>query len=106
MPEVVNTSYLSTTLDADDDRETMICIDGVSMMFNMASAKLNSLKEYAIAAARHELAFKEFWALNDISFEVKKGDVYGIMGTNGSGISERYNCRSSQLPASEPGSSA
>lgn len=87
MPEVVNTSYLSTTLDADDDRETMICIDGVSMMFNMASAKLNSLKEYAIAAARHELAFKEFWALNDISFEVKKGDVYGIMGTNGSGKS-------------------
>ena len=87
MPEVVNTSYLSTKLDADDKRETMVSVDNVSMMFNMASAQLNSLKEYAIAAARHELTFKEFWALNNISFEVKKGDVYGIMGTNGSGKS-------------------
>ncbi len=87
MPEVVNTSYLSTTFDDGDDRETMISVKDVSMMFNMASAQLNSLKEYAIAAMRHELSFKEFWALNNISFEVKKGDVYGIMGTNGSGKS-------------------
>ena len=87
MPEVVNTSYLSSKIDEGDSRETMVKVDNVSMMFNMASAQLNSLKEYAIALAKHELNFKEFWALNDISFEVKKGDVYGIMGTNGSGKS-------------------
>ncbi|MDY5371581.1 MAG: ABC transporter ATP-binding protein, partial [Eggerthellaceae bacterium] len=83
MPEVVNTSNLGADLDAADNRETMIKVDHVGMMFNIASAQLNSLKEYAIAAVRRELAFKEFWALDDISFEVKKGDVYGIMGTNG-----------------------
>lgn len=87
MPEVVNTSYLSKSVDKQDNRETMISVRDVSMMFNMASAQLNSLKEYAIAAMRHELNFKEFWALNDISFEVKRGDVFGIMGTNGSGKS-------------------
>ena len=87
MPEVVNTSNLGADLDAADNRETMIKVDHVGMMFNIASAQLNSLKEYAIAAVRRELAFKEFWALDDISFEVKKGDVYGIMGTNGSGKS-------------------
>jgi ABC-type polysaccharide/polyol phosphate transport system ATPase subunit len=30
---------------------------------------------------------RDFWALQDVSFEIKKGDVVGIMGRNGSGKS-------------------
>ena len=69
------------------DVETMIKVDHVSMVFNMASEKMNNLKEYAIALARREFRFKELRALDDVSLEVKKGDVYGILGTNGSGKS-------------------
>ncbi len=89
MPEVVNTTFLLSTLDEEADArlETMVAIEDVSMVFNMASQQLNSLKEYAIALARHELRFKEFRALDGISFDIKRGDVYGIMGTNGSGKS-------------------
>lgn len=90
MPEDTLTSKLQPLDDAafaDDDREIMIKVDHVTMEFNMASEQLNSLKEYAIALAKHKLYFEKFTALNDISFEVKKGDVFGILGTNGSGKS-------------------
>lgn len=91
MPENVNTSALlsdaSTSIDLPDNRSTMIKVDHVSMVFNMASEQLNSLKEYAIKIAHRELFFEGFTALDDVSLEVKKGDVFGIIGTNGSGKS-------------------
>lgn len=91
MPENVNTSALFFESDEEaaliDNRSTMIKVDHVSMVFNMASEQLNSLKEYAIQIARRKLFFEGFTALDDISFEVKKGDVFGIIGTNGSGKS-------------------
>lgn len=86
---------------AIDARPTVIDVEGVSMIFNMANQKLNSLKEYFIALLRHELMFKEFRALNDISFQVKKGDVFGILGTNGSGKSTLLKIISGVLTPSE-----
>ena len=67
--------------------EPIIVINHVSMMFNIASEQLNSLKEYFIAIAKRELHFKEFMALDDIDFVVNRGEQYGIVGTNGSGKS-------------------
>ena len=89
MPEAVNKSFLGSTLDTVDDpnAEVMVDVDHVTMIFNMASEQLNSLKEYAIALARHELRFKEFRALDDVSFQVKRGEAIGIIGKNGCGKS-------------------
>lgn len=84
-----NTSFLGVISMPEDkaDAKTMIDVKNVTMIFNIASEQLNSLKEYAIALSRRELRFKEFRALDDVSFEVKQGDVFGILGTNGSGKS-------------------
>lgn len=89
MAQTHNTSYLGTlSMPADPpDAKVMIDVDHVTMAFNIASEQLNSLKEYAIALSRRELRFKEFLALDDVSFQVKQGDVFGILGTNGSGKS-------------------
>ena len=65
----------------------MIEINGVSMRFNMAKEKHESLKEYFVAMAKGKLQFEEFYALRDVSFNVEKGDFYGLVGLNGSGKS-------------------
>ncbi|MCL2792145.1 MAG: ABC transporter ATP-binding protein [Spirochaetaceae bacterium] len=66
---------------------TVIKVEDASILFNMASEKTDNLKEYFIKLVSGKLHFKEFWALKDISFEIKKGESWGVVGRNGAGKS-------------------
>lgn len=65
----------------------MIEVKNVSMRFNMAKEKHESLKEYFLALVQGKLQFEEFYAVRDVSINVEKGDFYGLIGLNGSGKS-------------------
>ncbi len=67
--------------------DIVIKAENVSMMFNMSQEKVDNIKEYVIKMVKHELMFREFWALKNISFALEKGDSLGIVGLNGSGKS-------------------
>ncbi|MCM1577468.1 MAG: ABC transporter ATP-binding protein [Ruminococcus sp.] len=67
--------------------EDAVTVSNVTMTFRMAKEKVDSLKEYAIRFMKKQLVYMDFTALDDVSFTVKKGEVMGIVGLNGSGKS-------------------
>lgn len=67
--------------------EMVVEVKNVSMMFNISREKCEHLKEYIIKRLKNQLSYEVFWALNDVSFSVKRGESLGIVGLNGSGKS-------------------
>lgn len=68
-------------------KEDMIRVENVSMHFRLMNDRISSIKEMMTALARRKVKFKEFHALEDVSFTVYRGDVVGIIGHNGAGKS-------------------
>lgn len=69
------------------NERVMIDVDHVTIRFNLANQKIDNLKEYVVKAIKRELMFQEFLAVKDVSFQVKAGEAWGLIGTNGSGKS-------------------
>ena len=67
--------------------EVAIKIDNVSMYYNLSRDKIDSLKEYVIKLLKRQLFYDEFCALDNVSFEINKGEVFGLIGLNGAGKS-------------------
>ena len=51
----------------------IIQVDNVSMRFNLAQEKTETLKEYTVKLLKHQLFFNEFYALQDVSFSIEPG---------------------------------
>lgn len=69
------------------DNQDIIKVVNVSMRFSLASEKIDSFKDYFIKTIKRQISYDEFWALQEVSFCVKKGDALGLVGLNGSGKS-------------------
>jgi lipopolysaccharide transport system ATP-binding protein len=70
-----------------------IKVEGLSKCFQIYNHPSDRLKQFIFSKVYKALGMdsrqfaKNFWALKDVSFEVKKGEAVGIVGRNGSGKS-------------------
>lgn len=73
--------------------EIAIKVEGLSKCYQIYDTPRDRLKQFVLPRLQRVLGlsprqhYREFWALRDVSFEVKKGETVGIIGRNGSGKS-------------------
>ena len=65
----------------------IIRANDISMRYLMTYDRIQSIKEYVVQLLRGKIKYEEFWALKNVSFEVERGEVVGIIGHNGAGKS-------------------
>lgn len=69
------------------EKDIAISVKNVSKTFKIPHEKVTSLRSAAVGVFSRKRGYEEFKALDDVSFEVKKGEFFGIIGRNGSGKS-------------------
>ncbi|MGK2848829.1 MAG: ABC transporter ATP-binding protein [Minisyncoccota bacterium] len=69
------------------NKDIAISVKNVSKAFRIPHEKVSSVRGAVVSAFNRNRGYEEFQALDDVSFEVKKGEFFGIIGRNGSGKS-------------------
>ncbi|OYO30700.1 ABC transporter ATP-binding protein [Janthinobacterium sp. PC23-8] len=73
--------------------EIAIRVSNLSKRYEIYDTPRDRLKQFMLPRAQRLLGrptgqyFREFWALNDVSFEIRRGETVGVIGRNGSGKS-------------------
>ncbi len=67
------------------DGDIAIRVSNLSKCYHIYDKPADRLKQTLLRGQRQY--YREFWALKDVSFEVRRGEAVGIIGRNGSGKS-------------------
>ena len=76
----------------------MVLADHVSIRYLAGDFSDVGLKEWVIQRVHHERRIEGIWAVNDVSFQLEKGDFMGVIGVNGAGKSTLLKSVTGILP--------
>jgi len=67
--------------------QPIIQLENVSVSYRLPSERIGTFKEYAIRKLQRKIRIEKFWALTDVTLQVNRGEVFGLIGNNGAGKS-------------------
>ena len=67
--------------------QPIIQLENVSVSYRLPSERIGTFKEYAIRKLQRKIKINKFWALTDVTLQVNRGEVFGLIGNNGAGKS-------------------
>jgi ABC-2 type transport system ATP-binding protein/lipopolysaccharide transport system ATP-binding protein len=86
----MNTLTVSKSAPAQETgtgQEPVIRFENVAVLYRVPHERVSGIKEYAVRMLQRRISYDEFWALQEISFQVGRGEVFGVIGRNGAGKS-------------------
>ena len=72
---------------SEPQSDNAIFLEGVGVKYRIPTDPIKTFKEYIIRAVQGKIKHHSFWALKDINLNLKKGEIFGILGRNGAGKS-------------------
>ena len=67
--------------------EDVVHLEAVSVRYRVPTERIGTFKEYMIRTLKRQVRMRTFWAVNDITLNVHRGEVFGFIGNNGAGKS-------------------
>ncbi len=83
------------------ETKPIIAVKDVTMEFHLSSGTPSGLKDYLIQVLKRQITYRKLYALKNVSFDVYRGEIVGIIGTNGSGKSTILKIVSGALKPTE-----
>ena len=74
-------------VDAADSHSYAVLAEHLAVCYRVPHERIGSFKEYAIRRLQRRVRVESFWALRDVSLEIKQGETFGLVGHNGAGKS-------------------
>lgn len=78
-----------------------IQVQSASLAYRLSRSSSGTAKEYAIQLMKRQVSYEQLWALRDVSFTVRDGEVLGVIGPNGAGKSTLMKMLARVLPPTD-----